>query len=223
MKIAIDGTAGSGKGTLSKRLSKKLGFPYLDTGMLYRKIALEFFKTNKKKSIIFNKQTISLIKSLIKKINFNDFKTQKVLRDDKIGLLASEIAKIQVIRKFLNLKQLDFVRDSLKNKKGCILDGRDIGTVILPDADIKFFVTASAEVRAKRRLLENKSTNLHINKQKCTFNDYLIKIIERDENDYNRKNSPLKKASDAIEIDTSLLSPKEVEEIAINKIYKKNT
>ena len=119
--------------------------------------------------------------------------------------------------------QIKFVNDSVVLKKGCILDGRDIGTIILPNADIKFFITASPEVRAKRKLKEKVNANLQPHEQKCMFNKYLFKINERDENDFNRKISPLKKAIDAFEIDTSDLTPKAVEEIAKIKIYKKKT
>ena len=224
MLIAIDGTAGSGKGTLSKRLSKKLNLPYLDTGMLYRNVALELFNIKKNTSINFDKQTINQIKQLIKTINFNELKNNHLIRDDKIGLLASEVGKIKTIREVLNSKQTQFVIDSVKLNQGCILDGRDIGTTILPNADIKFFITASAEVRAQRKIQELKRSEiLQPQKQKCILKEYILKIKKRDENDFNRLNSPLKKALDAFEIDTSLLTPKEVEKIAINQIFKKKT
>ncbi|MAQ07950.1 MAG: cytidylate kinase [SAR116 cluster bacterium] len=223
MIIAIDGTAGSGKGTLSKRLSKKLNLPYLDTGILYRKVAFELFKKEKKTTFNFDKDTIKLMIEIIKSNNFVNIKKNDFLRDDKIGLLASEIGKVKTIRTHLNSMQIKFVNDSVVLKKGCILDGRDIGTIILPNADIKFFITASPEVRAKRKLKEKVNANLQPHEQKCMFNKYLLKINERDDNDFNRKISPLKKAIDAFEIDTSDLTPKEVEEIAINKIYKKKT
>ena len=171
MLIAIDGTAGSGKGTLSKRLSNKLNLPYLDTGMLYRKVALEFFKIEKKIRINLDKETIKIIKNLIKTISFANLDNDHLLREDKIGLLASEIGKIREIRSILNNKQIEFVEESIKFHKGCILDGRDIGTIILPNADIKFFVTASPEVRAKRKLKEKKNANLQPYEQKCMFNE----------------------------------------------------
>ena len=219
MKIAIDGTAGSGKGTLSKRLGKTLNIPYLDTGILYRKVAFEYLKKfNKESNFKLNSKEVL---KLVEKISFEDLQV-KDLRKEKIGIFASQIAKISELREKLNIKQVAFAKKMVKLKGGCILDGRDIGTRIIPDAEIKFFIVASIQTRVERRLKEFKYNKLSKKKQGILYNDIFQKIKLRDENDYNRDISPLKMAIDAIKIDTSQLTPQEVEMIAIKHINEKN-
>ena len=220
MKISIDGTAGSGKGTLSKRLSRTLKYPYLDTGLLYRKVALVY--KNNFLNQIENKNIINRLEilQLVENINFEKLKSDD-LRDESIGFLASKIAKIPELRVKLNQFQINFANKMLKIKGGCILDGRDIGTNIMPNADIKIFVDASIEVRTERRIKELNLLDLDSKKKDHIFKSIFKEMSLRDKNDYNRKVSPLKIPEDALKIDTSNLTPNEVENIALNFINQK--
>ena len=222
MQIAIGGTASSGKGTLSKRLSKKFNIPYLDTGLLYRKVAYTFINNYGQNLNLNKKESLEKIFHIAE--NSLSLKLDELkLRDNEVSLFASKIASIFELREILKIEQIKFSKTNSEKYGGCILDGRDIGTIILPNAEIKFFVIASAEIRAKRRLLENFSTSLHPSEQKDMFKKMLKEIILRDKNDYNRKHAPLKKAKNAFEIDTSLLTPQEVENSAIKYINEKIT
>ena len=220
MKIAIDGTAGSGKGTLSKRLGKKLNIPYLDTGKLYRKVAFEYLQKFNNEFILNPKLDKKEILKLVENINFEDLKA-KELREERVGIFASKIAKISDLREKLKITQVAFAKKMVELKGGCILDGRDIGTNIIPDAEIKFFVVASINTRVKRRMKEFKFDKLPKNIQTTKYKDIYKKIKLRDKNDYNRDISPLEMAIDAIKIDTSKMTPLEVEMFAIKHIFEK--
>ena len=162
IEIAIDGTAASGKGTLGKKLSNKYNFPYLDTGILYRKVAYKLIKNN----LINPEKLEEHCYGFARNLTFKELKDKK-LRTEAVAKLASKIAIFPNLRRILNNKQKEFTNLSKKKYGGCILDGRDIGTTILPNADFKFFITASLEVRAKRRLLEKNISFLHENDEKC--------------------------------------------------------
>ena len=205
IEIAIDGTAASGKGTLGKKLSDKYSFPYLDTGMLYRKVAYDLI-TNKITSLKnLEKNCCDFARTLV----FNELKNEN-LRSEDIAKLASKIATYPSLRNILDKKQKEFNDLNKKQFGGCILDGRDIGTKILPNADFKFFITASLEVRAKRRLLEKNISFLHEKDEKCMFHNLMNDMRERDKLDSNRKASPLAPAEDAYLIDTSLITAQEL-------------
>ena len=169
--IAIDGTAGSGKGTLAKSLAIKLNFDHLDTGILYRIYA---FETQNKKII----DSINLSEWI------NNDKKLARLRTDKISKIASKISQKKVVRSNLIKIQRDFANNP-PGKNGSIIDGRDIGTVIIPKAEIKFFVDANVEIRALRRI---KQLNLNSDELQNTLKN----IIERDKQDIEREISPLK-------------------------------
>ena len=209
IEIAIDGTAASGKGTLAKKLSKKYGYAHLDTGLLYRKVANEI--------IIQNKKTISNLEyescNIAKKLNLLDLKKED-LRSEEIANLASKIATNAKLREILNFKQKEFVENNKKKFGGCILDGRDIGTKILPNADFKFFINASVEVRAKRRLLEKNISFLHENDEKCMFQSLIKYMNYRDKLDSTRSVSPLVPAKGAHIIDTTTINADELLEKA---------
>ena len=205
MKIAIDGTAASGKGTLAKKLADKFGFAHLDTGLLYRKVAKEIII--KKKSTTKNLEYYSC--NIAKNLEIQDLKKED-LRSEKTANLASLIATYPRLREILNFKQKEFVMINLKKFSGCVLDGRDIGTKILPDADFKFFIDASIEIRAKRRLLEKNITFLHENDEKCMLQSLINKMNDRDTLDSNRLASPLIPAKDAHVIDTSFINADEL-------------
>ena len=150
MNIAIDGTAASGKGTLSDNLSKALILPRLDTGLLYRKVAFSYIKFKKLIST-HNNIDNNILKKVLNDFDLNDLDPE-TLKNDLYGNFASIIGKVDFVRKKLKILQINFARVMTKTKGGCILDGRDIGTEILPNADFKFYVDAPLEIRAKEGL-----------------------------------------------------------------------
>ena len=190
--IAIDGPAASGKGTVSKVISKKLRFNYLDTGKLYRAIGAKYLE---------GYQPIAAAKSLGR----NDLDKYD-LQKPEIAQAASEIASIPEVRAAL----LEFQRNFSQKLPGAVLDGRDIGTVVCPDARIKIFLTASLEARAKRRYIE-----LRKHDEKINFETILEQIKGRDERDRTRSSSPMVAASDAKIFDTSELSINE----AVDEVF----
>ena len=198
--VAIDGNAASGKGTLAKNLAKFFNYAYLDTGKLYRASAL-VIKENRIDYADINK-VIELIKSHnFFDINLND----KVLKSDEIGKLASLISGYKELRKILLTHQRKFAKTQHSNKLGVILDGIDIGTIVLPEANIKFFVTASIDARTERRWKELISLG------QSTIKRHVEKDIrDRDKRDSKRKYSPLIASQDAILIDTTNLDANEV-------------
>ena len=205
--IAIDGTASSGKGTLAKKLSKSTGFDYLDSGLLYRVYAYEFLKRSKDLSKIEN---ITIDFSMF---NSLDKRSIKNLRSEEISKAASLIAKNTNVRKSLiNIQRK--IADHPKGGKGSVIDGRDITSVIIPKAEIKFYVDANIKIRAKRRQDQLKMPNEK-------FQEILVEMKKRDENDKKRKISPLVKTSDSFFIDTSHISEDEVFKIALREVKKK--
>jgi cytidylate kinase len=204
--IAIDGTCASGKSALAKGLSRALGLPYLNTGALYRNVALFLHKSG----LDYNDKQVVL--DNLKNVSFDDLENLE-LSGEVVGAITSQIAVIPELRQFLLKFQVDFS----KNDGGAILDGRDIGTVVCPHARYKFFVIADAEVRAERRYNEMKGKGVAVD-----YNEILEKIKMRDKNDFQRAVSPLKKADDAIEIDTTRMNQKKVLEHALEFIDYKN-
>lgn len=205
--IAIDGTASSGKGTLAIKLSKSTGFDYLDSGLLYRVCAYEFLKKSKDLSKIEN---ITIDFSMF---NSLDKRSIKNLRSEEVSKAASLIAKNTHVRKSLiNIQRK--IADHPKGGKGSVIDGRDITSVIIPKAEIKFYVDANIKIRAKRRQDQLKMPNEK-------FQEILVEMKKRDENDKKRKISPLVKTSDSFFIDTSHISEDEVFKIALREVKKK--
>lgn len=206
--IAIDGPAGAGKSSIAKALSKRLGYIYIDTGAMYRAVALFFLENNVADG------TDSRIESLLDKLEISikyEDGAQKVilngedvtgkLRLEEIGKLASKFSAIGIVR-----EKLVALQRKLAQKENVVMDGRDIGTVVLPNADLKIYLSAISKVRAKRRyleLLEKGQTDLDIN-------DIEDEIIKRDEADMNREISPLKQADDAYYLDSSDMTLDEV-------------
>ena len=201
--IAIDGTAGSGKGTLAKNLSRKLNFDHLDTGLLYRIYAFESIKEG--------------TKELPEKINFNKWfsNTGKLdgLRTEEISKLASQISQSKKVRKSLVNFQRNFANNPPKGK-GSIIDGRDIGTIIIPNAEVKFFIDANVEIRASRR-------NQQLKLGSWEYSNTIENIRKRDRQDAKRDISPLKPAIDSFKIDTTEINEIQVLEIALKYIKKK--
>ena len=200
--IALDGPAGAGKGTLGRHLAHIFNLDFLDTGLLYRAIALRLIAEGKddfdKTSALRIAHSLSL-KSL----------THPSLRDEKVSNLASQVATDPEVRRILLDFQRNFAKSPAPGKQGVILDGRDIGTEVLPLAPCKIYVLASPEVRAERRLKE-----LHKNGINSIYKTVLEDIKARDNRDQTRKVSPLRPAKDAFILDTSELSIDEVVENA---------
>ena len=200
IEIAIDGTSGSGKGTLAKKLSQKYAIPHLDTGLMYRKVASEILKNK----IDYNK--LSELSCQIAKVSSFENLQNEELRTEKIAQMASKIAVYPALRNMLKLKQKEFIVKSNEQFGGCVLDGRDIGTKILPHANFKFFIDASIEIRAKRRLLEKNISFLHENDEKCMLQSLIENMVERDNIDRSRADSPMVPAKDAYVIDTTSMN-----------------
>jgi CMP/dCMP kinase len=213
IEIAIDGTAASGKGTLAKKLSLKYNFPHLDTGLMYRLVSYYLIYNKKNNSTNLEAESCKIAN----KIDFKALENKK-LRSEEIAILASKIASYTDLRQILNSKQIEFAKFNKKKYGGCILDGRDIGTKILPDANFKFFINASIEIRAKRRLLEKNISFLHANDEKCMLQSLIIDIKKRDLLDSKRKVSPLVPAKDAFIIDTSSIDADQLLLIVTNII-----
>ena len=217
IEIAIDGTAASGKGTLGRNLSAKYGFPHLDTGLMFRAVAFNLLLQKNIK--IKNLESLSC--EIAKDLDLIKIESQE-LRSEETGSMASKIAKFFKLREILKTKQIKFANINKHKYGGCILDGRDVGTVILPNADFKFFITASIEVRAKRRLLEKNISCLQDTDVECML-QFLIKDISlRDKSDKSRLLSPLLPAKDAHIIDTSLIDANDLMSIVTKIIEGKN-
>ena len=193
IKIAIDSPAASGAGTQSKLIAKHYNLFYLDTGKIYRYIAYEKIRNKK----FFN---YKFIKKKIKNLQIKELQSKKLL-SNKVATEASIIAKDLKIRKIVHIFQKKCAYYPPKKFDGSILDGRDITSVIVKDANIKFFITASTKIRALRRFKELKSL-----KRKITYKEVLKSIKKRDKSDYERRHSPLKKTKDSILINTSNLT-----------------
>ena len=190
IKIAIDSPAAAGAGTQAKLISKHYNLFYLDTGKIYRLIAN--IKLTQPK-----KYNHTLIKKVMSKLNMIDLQNKRLLSDE-VGMIASIISKDKKIRKLVHAFQIKSAYYPPKKYNGSCLDGRDITYKIIPDADFKFFITASTKTRALRRYKELKEINKEI-----SFNQVLKSIKKRDKSDYNRKISPLKKTKDSVLINTT--------------------
>ena len=217
LNIALDGPAGSGKSTIAKQLSKSLGILYLDTGAMYRACALKAKKlgiasNDEEKVNTFINDVDITVKYVdgAQKTYLDGEDVSTAIRENEISMMASNISAIKSVR----LKLVELQREIAK-VTDCVLDGRDIGTHVLPNANYKFFVTASLDVRAERRYLELVARGQTVDK------DALKKEMEiRDYNDSHREFAPLKQADDAILLDTSNMSIEEVINTVISYINR---
>jgi len=209
MIIAIDGPSGAGKSTLGKMLAKNLNLLYLDTGAMYRAVGLAVlengvsFKDKMKVAEIAENSKIELVgepESLRVFLNGKDVSAE--IRTNQVGQSASIVSGVSEVRKILVGHQRTLGENS---KNGAVLDGRDIGTVVFPNADVKFFLTAKPEARAQRRFQEDLESG-----RDSTYEQTLTEINQRDERDVSREDSPLAIAGDAVVIDTSELDLQEV-------------
>ncbi len=220
ISIAIDGPSGAGKSTIAKAISKKLGFIYVDTGALYRSIGL--YVLNEGKDTSDREIVTSMLKNInveiryvdsVQHVYLNGEDVSDAIRKPPVSMAASNVSAHPEVRDFLLSLQRKFAKEN-----NVIMDGRDIGTVVLPDADIKIFLTATPEERAKRRYEEllEKGENVK-------FDELLEEIKQRDYNDSHRATAPLKQADDAILVDTTgctLEKAIEKLEAVINSIMK---
>jgi cytidylate kinase len=204
--IAIDGPAASGKGTLARRLSEHIGVPYLDTGLLYRAVARDVLARGE------NLEDVAASVVAAKAIDAGTL-GDLALRGPLAGDAASIIAKIPEVRAALLDYQRDFARTA---ERGAILDGRDIGTVVCPDAHIKIFVTASDEARARRRHLEHQGRG-----EPIPYERVLEDLRRRDARDSNRSIAPLEVAADALLVDTTELDPDQAFGVVLDLIEKR--
>ena len=215
--IAIDGPAASGKGTLAKNLASALNFAHMDTGALYRGVAYEVLKVQGDPANL--EDALAGCERLSNKINVEANMAEVLgnpgLRTDLVGESASHVAVLQEVRDRLQELQRDFANEPPGGAEGAVLDGRDIGTVICPDAPLKLFITADLEIRAERRLKELQSTGLDV-----TYEAVLEDMRARDARDSGREVSPLRPAEDAVEIDSSDLDAGEMLELALQHAKK---
>jgi cytidylate kinase len=218
--IAIDGFSSCGKSTLAKALATKLAYVFIDTGAMYRAIALNFLRNN----IGFNDEAAILrsLNNIKLTFKFNDttLKSDMYLNDENVETLiremyvsekVSEVAAIPAVRDFAVAQQ-----QAMSKEKGIVMDGRDIGTVVFPDAALKIFVTADKEVRTERRFLELVVKNPNISKEEVAAN-----LAHRDLIDSTREHSPLRQADDALVLDNTHLNQQEQFELALNWAYER--
>ncbi len=205
--IAIDGPAGAGKSTIARAAASKLNFVYVDTGAMYRAMALHFLRKG------ISPQDEAAISEAVKtadvtlayengvqQVILNGENVSGLIRSEEVGAMASATSvHLSVREKLVELQK------GLAARENVIMDGRDIGTCVLPDADLKIYLTASSRVRAERRYLELKGKG-----QDCSLEEIEKDIIKRDHQDMNREHSPLKQAEDAVLLDSSEMSAREV-------------
>ena len=201
--VAIDGPAAAGKSTVARSIAAELGFIYVDTGALYRTIG--YYAHDKVDSTTNAEQVTKLLPEIrleikyvegVQRIYLNGEDVSEAIRSPEMSMAASNVSAIPAVRDFLLELQRQLAREN-----NVVMDGRDIGTVILPDAQVKVFLTASPEVRAKRRMLEYAAKG-----QQVDFDQLLEEIKQRDYNDSHRATAPLKQADDAVLVDNSELS-----------------
>ena len=214
--VAIDGPAGAGKSTVAKRVAKELGFIYVDTGAMYRALAVFFLKqglkpeeTEKIAETCKDTQVSIGYEDGVQQVYLNGENVTSLLRTEEVGNMASVSSAVKEVR-----AQLLELQRELARTKDVVMDGRDIGTNILPNADVKVYLTASVETRAKRRYLELQEKGVE-----CNLEDIAHDIEERDTRDMNREIAPLKQAEDAVLVDSSNMSIDEVVE-AIKSLCK---
>jgi len=209
MIITIDGPAGSGKGTLAINIAKHYNLAHMDTGLLYRAVGIQMLAHNQP----LNDEAIA--KKYAEEINYQTL-TDPALRSEEASNAASMISAFPEVRSTLLDTQRKFAHSPPPEYKGAVLDGRDLGSYVLPEADVKFFVTANIEIRAKRRLKQLQNMGI-----KSIYTAVLKDLMERDLRDGKRKVAPLKQTNDAYLIDTSHISPQEVLEDVMHLVDKK--
>ncbi|MBQ5994501.1 MAG: (d)CMP kinase [Clostridia bacterium] len=218
INVAIDGPGGAGKSTVAKAAAKELGLIYVDTGALYRAVGVGALKNG-----LDTKDAASVTEMLtdtevglkyidgVQHVFLNGEDVSEIIRTPDASMAASNVSAIQAVRDFL----FDTQRNIAKNNS-CVMDGRDIATVVLPDAQVKIFLTASAEVRAQRRFLELKEKG-----SDEPYEKVLAELLERDYQDSHREIAPLKPAEDSVTVDTSEMSLEQSISTVVNLIKEK--
>lgn len=216
--IAIDGEAGTGKSTLAKAIAKKYNIVYMDTGAMYRCVTLNMINEN------ISLEQVDKIEVLLDNIKIdmenengqdkfflNGEDVSKKIREKEVNDLVSQVSHVPIVRE----RMVELQRKLAKGKK-IVMEGRDIGTNVFPNAEVKIYLVASPEERAKRRFEQNKEKGIDI-----PYDEILKNVIFRDNNDKTSSVAPLKKADDAFELDTTKYSLEEVENIVVNKIKER--
>ncbi|MDE6475335.1 MAG: (d)CMP kinase [Erysipelotrichaceae bacterium] len=215
INIAIDGPSAAGKSTIAKKLAKELQYAYLDTGAMYRCVAYQALTSHlpldNEEELLHMIPTLQMQFDIHNHVFLNGEDVTDAIRDNEVSMAASAISTHQKVREFLVHKQQCMAKD-----KGFVMDGRDIGTVVLKDAELKLYLIASVEERSNRRIKEYLSKGIQAD-YKSIYED----IIKRDFQDMNREVSPLRKADDAIEIDTSYMNVDEVVTYILELISKR--
>ena len=219
--IAIDGFSSCGKSTIAKDIARKIGYRYVDTGAMYRAVTL-FFLNNQiefhhldlvnesLKNISINFRIDEITQSQITMMNGED--VEDIIRvNPRVAGAVSDVSALSEVRRFLVKQQ-----QAMGSEKGVVMDGRDIGTVVFPKAELKLFITAEPNIRAQRRLDE-----LKVKGQNTTFDEVLANLAKRDYIDSNREDSPLRKADDAIEIDNSFIDKEEQLDLIIKLVNER--
>ncbi len=216
MNVAVDGPSGAGKSSVSKAVARENGFIHIDTGAMYRALAYNAIKNNVKvfdadsvDEMLRNTKLELKLESNEQRVLVNGENVTGKIRTEQVSMMASEISKNPTVRAFL----LDLQRN-LACEYNVVMDGRDIGTVVLPNAEVKVFLTASAEKRAERRYKELLAKN-----EEVEYNKVLEDVIKRDKQDTERETAPLKPAADCVIIDTSSMSFEE-SVAAVTKLIK---
>lgn len=218
--IAVDGFSSSGKSTLARQLAAALGYIFVDTGAMYRAVTLYFLRNDIRLDDPTQvEHALQMIHIRFENLDgkntcfLNDEMVEDEIRTLKVSAAVSDVSANSAVRRFLVAQQR-----AMGMKKGLVMDGRDIGTVVFPDAEVKFFITADRRVRADRRYKEFLLKNKAVNKD-----DIIKNISDRDQTDTQRADSPLRKAEDAIEIDNTHLNQDEQFELAMSKIKEELT
>ncbi|MGQ9508063.1 MAG: (d)CMP kinase [Thermodesulfobacteriota bacterium] len=216
--ISIDGPSGAGKSTVAQALAKRLGYRYIDTGAMYRAVA---WKVKRESVALEDEASLVQIASSLNlsfvteenriRLFENHEEITEAIRSPEMSRLASEISKRKGVREVLVEKQRTMGKDG-----GVVIEGRDIGTIVFPKADIKFYLNASPEERGRRRFKELMERGIEID-----FKETLREVVDRDRNDMNREISPLRKAEDAIEIDSTHRSVEEVVDEMVRLIFER--
>ena len=216
--IAIDGEAGTGKSTLAKNIAKKYNIVYMDTGAMYRCVTLDMINNNvaldeieKITELLDNIKLEVSSENGEDKFYLNGEDVTKKIREKQVNDLVSQVSHIQIVRD----RMVDLQRKLAQGKK-IVMEGRDIGTNVFPDAQVKIYLTATAQERAKRRYNQNQEKGIDI-----PYEEIYKNVVFRDNNDKKSSVAPLKKADDAYELDTTNYSLEEVEEIVMNKVKEK--
>lgn len=215
INVAIDGPAGAGKSTIARRAANELGFIYIDTGALYRTVGLAAMRQNKLgsdseiESVLADALCVELrFSDGVQKMFLNGEDVSEAIRTPEASMAASKVSAVPAVRSYL----FD-LQKRLAKENDCIMDGRDIGTVVLPDADVKIFLTASPEARATRRYKELTEKGSDVR-----YEDVLADMVKRDYDDSHRAIAPLKQAEDAILVDTSDIGLEESIELIFRTI-----